>query len=420
MRTRTLLTRRDALSGAVLAGFAAALLISPIRAGWADAARSNAIPEPVGGLITRWRQDPFALGSYSYLARGARPADRVALGDPVGRTLFFAGEAASRRYPGTVHGAYLSGQQAAERLAETGARSVAIVGAGMAGLRAAQVLAGRGMRCTILEARNRIGGRIWTSRALGPPIDLGASWIHGTSGNPLTRLARQAGAETAVTDFEAYRLYNRAGRSLRWGETPGSFRDVVEVEHLYGADLADLSDDAIEEGEDFGGPEVIFPAGYDQLFAVLGSTCEMRPASPVTGIAYDDGGVALTVSGGTVTADAALVTVPLGVLKAGSIAFAPALPARKREAIARLGMGLLNKVCLRFDRIFWDREAVWIGYVGPERGRFAAWLNMAPFLGQPVLVAFNSGRAAAAIEVMSDEAILAEAMSALRAMYGAG
>jgi monoamine oxidase len=371
-------------------------------------------------LITRWRQDPFALGSYSFLGRGAQPADRVALGEPVGRTLFFAGEAANRRYPGTVHGAYLSGQQAAEHLAETGARSVAIVGAGIAGLRAAQILAGHGVRCTILEARNRIGGRIWTNRALGPPIDLGASWIHGTRGNPLTRLADEAGAEIEETDFEAYRLYDQAGRILRWSETPESFRDVVEIEHLYGADLADLSDDAVEEGEGFGGSEVIFPGGYDQLFAVLDSPCELRPASPVTAIAYDDDGVALTVSGGRVSADAALVTVPLGVLKAGSIAFAPALPARKRAAVARLGMGLLNKVCLRFDRMFWDREAVWIGYVGPERGRFAAWLNLAPFVGQPVLVAFNSGRAAAAIEAMRDDAILAEAMAVLGAMYGAG
>lgn len=415
-----MLTRRGTLLGATLTATAGALATTPSLWAQARIGRRSTIPDPIGALITRWRHDPYALGAYSFLARGARLEDRASLAAPVGGTLYFAGEAASRRYPSTVHGALLSGQHAAERLAVSGARFVAIVGAGIAGLRAAQILTERRVRCVVLEARDRIGGRIWTNRDLGLPIDLGASWIHGTRGNPLTGMARRAGAETAETDFERYRLYDAAGQAMGWRQTPPWFQDVVLYEQGFGADLVDLSDAAFDEGEEFRGAEVIFPRGYDQLFPVLEGPYETRLSSPVTEIAYGGTGVTVTVGGETVSADAALVTVPLGVLKAGVITFAPALPAQKQEAIDRLGMGLLNKVVLQFDEVFWDQNAVWIGYVGPARGRFAVWLNLAPFVGAPVLMAFNAGRAADAIEAQPDDAILAEAMSALRAIYGRG
>jgi len=77
---------------------------------------------------------------------------------------------------------------------------VIVIGAGMAGLPAARTLAMKGHKVTVLEARDRIGGRGHTSR-LWPdtPMDLGASWIHGITGNPLTRLADQAGAKRFPT-----------------------------------------------------------------------------------------------------------------------------------------------------------------------------------------------------------------------------
>ena len=117
-------------------------------------------------------------------------------------------------------------------------------------------------------------------------------------------------------------------------------------------------------------------------------------------------------------ADSVVVTVPLGVLKAGTIAFDPPLPVDKLGAIERLGMGLLDKVYLRFDQVFWDAEREFIGYVGPSRDRFVTWLNMAAYTGDPILLAFNAASAADAIEGHTDEEILAEAMGALRAMYG--
>jgi monoamine oxidase len=73
-------------------------------------------PEPVGVLVTRWAADPFARGSYSFLAVGAGPDDQEALAAPVGDRLAFAGEATHSEFFATVHGAYLSGLREADRI----------------------------------------------------------------------------------------------------------------------------------------------------------------------------------------------------------------------------------------------------------------------------------------------------------------
>ena len=74
------------------------------------------VPEPTGKLITRWARDPFARGSYSYPAVDSTPEDRTVLAEPVGGRVYFAGEATNSDYFGTVHGAFLSGQDEAARL----------------------------------------------------------------------------------------------------------------------------------------------------------------------------------------------------------------------------------------------------------------------------------------------------------------
>ncbi len=74
------------------------------------------LPEPAGALVTRWAADPFARGSYSFLAVGSSPDDQRALAEPVGDRLHFAGEATQEEFFATVHGAYLSGLREAERI----------------------------------------------------------------------------------------------------------------------------------------------------------------------------------------------------------------------------------------------------------------------------------------------------------------
>src|SRR5688572_9317130 len=73
---------------------------------------------------------------------------------------------------------------------------VLVLGAGMSGLAAARELRRAGCQVTVLEGRSRLGGRTWTDHALGLPMDMGASWIEGTRGNPLTTLAAELGVRT--------------------------------------------------------------------------------------------------------------------------------------------------------------------------------------------------------------------------------
>ena len=121
----------SAAGGAVVVGFAAC---KPARA------ESRRL---VGSIRTNWSRDPYAWGSYSYIARGASRRDVGALAAPVDGMLFFAGEAANPRRTSTVHAAYESGQRVAEFVLEGEARSVAIVGAGMSGLSAAHAFVRR-------------------------------------------------------------------------------------------------------------------------------------------------------------------------------------------------------------------------------------------------------------------------------------
>ena len=75
-------------------------------------------------------------------------------------------------------------------------RSVIVIGSGISGVTAAKALSDRGFYVTVLEARSRLGGRIATDWSMGCPVDLGAAFIHGSHGNPLTEITREAGLRT--------------------------------------------------------------------------------------------------------------------------------------------------------------------------------------------------------------------------------
>lgn len=375
------------------------------------------VPNPVGSIVTRWRADPFSVGSYSFLAVGSTPEDRETLAASQDGVLYFAGEATSRNFPSTVHGALRSGQDAADEMLARNPTSALVIGAGASGLAAAQDLAAAGVQVTVLEARQRTGGRVFTDSSLGIPLDLGASWIHGVDGNPLTELADAIGADRAATDYNNYRARNAEGVVVSASELPEDFRDVTVIEHEYAADVGDLSDEATDEGIEFSGGDVIFPDGYQPVIESMIDGYGVETGMIVESIAYGSAGVTVSTGGTTYEADLVLVTVPLGVLKAGSIVFDPPLGEAKREAIDRLGMGLLNKVYLQFEERFWEPDVDVFGYVGEKRGFFAEWLNIAKFTGEPILVGFNAASAADDLEALTDEEVVAEAMVAIRNMY---
>ncbi|MCB0158048.1 MAG: FAD-dependent oxidoreductase, partial [Caldilineaceae bacterium] len=111
-------------------------------------------------------------------------------------------------------------------------------------------------------------------------------------------------------------------------------------------------------------------------------------------------------------------TLPLGVLQQGAVSFAPALPRAKQDAIHALGSGLLNKAWLRFPHAFWPREPEMINYVPATPGRWAEWLNLYHYTGEPILLGFNAGSYGSTLEAWTDAAIIADAMDVLRTIYG--
>jgi monoamine oxidase len=399
---------------------------------------SSSVPDPDGFVITRWRADPFALGSYSYLAVGSAPDDRRALAAPLGDRLFFAGEATSVAHPATVHGAAASGERAAAEVlavADPGA-SALVIGAGAAGLAAAATLQDEDVAVTVVEARDRSGGRIWTDHSLGAAVDLGASWIHGVDANPVAEQAQALGLATAPTDYDDHQAYFDDGSPLSdagWAEAEAAvaadplaarsdplsrwYANVL-IEHEYAGPLHDLAPDYDEGEADLGG-DVLFPDGYGALTDAAAADLDVRLGQVVTAIDHVGDGVVVTTDGDEHTADHAIVTLPLGVLKAGAVAFSPALPADKQEAVARLGMGLLDKAALRFPDVFWDETTDFISWIDPEaRGRWGSFLNLWPVTGVPILVGFNAADYAEELEARTDDAVVDEAMTVLRRIYG--
>lgn len=341
---------------------------------------------------------------------------------------------------------------------------VLVLGAGIAGLAAARTLVDKGLRVIVLEARDRIGGRLWTDSSLGLPLDLGASWIHGVNGNPITKLAKNFGAQTVVTNEDNGVVYNFDG-----SEIPDS--EYVKMEDLFESiydEVAQMQDDtdedmplqqafdtviadrnlsteelrrlqfviqgnfALELGadpdalslwewdqdEEFGGDQVVFPGGYGQIANGLAKGLDIRLNVKVAGISHGADGVQVETSSGMFLADKAVVTFPLGVLKQAGVKFAPPLPESKQSAINRLDMGVLNKVYLKFSKVFWDEGIETISYVGEEVGEWRDWLSFETYVGEPVLMAFHGGAKGYAIEEFSDDEIIAGAMKTLRVIYG--
>lgn len=124
----------------------------------------------------------------------------------------------------------------------------------------------------------------------------------------------------------------------------------------------------------------------------------------VTKIGRRYNGVKVTVENGTTfMADAAVVTVPLGVLKSKTITFEPKLPDWKEEAIDDLGVGIENKIALHFDQVFWP-NVEFLGVVAETSYGCSYFLNLHKATGHAVLIYMPAGKLARDIEKMSDEA----------------
>lgn len=340
---------------------------------------------------------------------------------------------------------------------------VIIIGAGMAGVGAARALADAGRDVIVLEARDRLGGRVWSQPWGAATLDFGANWIHGTEGNPLTELAQRFGVQLVPTDAERFVLYDAQGRRVadrriaageaalsEWlgtlaeqgpdvslaeaiqrslpeaglsaqaqADLPVWLRFLVQDE--YAADPADLASNFAHLDDDFDGPDATLPQGYGQLVRGLAQGLEVSLGQVVRAIDYSGAQVLVSTQSDTWQAQRAIVTLPLGVLKAGTVRFTPELPARKQQAIQRLGFGLLNKLVLRFPSVFWDRQADAIGVLSADPALAAyGFINVHRYTGEPILAWYVGAQYARDLEALPDAEVAASALRALRTVYGAG
>ncbi|MBE2997666.1 FAD-dependent oxidoreductase [Nocardiopsis sp. HNM0947] len=342
-----------------------------------------------------------------------------------------------------------------------------VVGAGMAGLAAADRLAEAGERVTVIEGQARTGGRIHSVHDWeGTVLDAGASWMHGDENNPLSALVRDTGVRTTAFNRTTETAYDPKGRRLLFdrhrrnmedvnllhehmywttvgaGEREsmeegidqalldanlfrGRARDAKEIAHRlaegdHGAEPEEIAFAAVASLHEFSGDDVVFPDGMSQLTDHLARGLDVRLEHVVTSIAHDGDGVRVAVDtpdgDETLTADRVLVTLPLGVLKAGQVAFEPGLPEDKTGAVERLGNGRLEKLFLRFDDVFWGDAEVLV-HLGTEEGTWFHWYAAQRVLGAPVLICRNGGRAARFLAQMEEGEVVEHAMASIRTMF---
>ena len=344
---------------------------------------------------------------------------------------------------------------------------VAVIGAGAAGLAAADELHRKGFAVGVLEARDRIGGRILTHRdARVPlPIELGAEFVHGEAPET-SRILRDAGRLILEVEGDTWEAENgriRHGAS-HWKEIDRLFRKIdasgpdlsfaeflarrpggkslaqareearLFVQGFHAADVEEISTCSLagtDSSEARNSGRVL--EGYDQIPAWLARDLgsALRLGCPVTEIAWEPGRVELmTGAGDRIQARAAVVTVPLGVLQAppdapGAIRFRPE-PPRLRETLGQLAMGSVLRLT------FWFREAPWkqdlaglpkngsldcLGFLFTGDETFAVWWTAHP-VRAPLAVAWCGGPPAAALSGRPSGEIADRALHALATHLG--
>ena len=330
---------------------------------------------------------------------------------------------------------------------------ILIIGAGVAGLTAARDLTAAGARVLVLEARDRLGGRILTNHTPDGPVELGAEFVHGAVEETLS-VAREAALALRETDRGAPRaadaeegpadFFSAMDVVLAFATADGpdeSFQHLVDrvdvapelkaqclglVEGYHAADPArigvrSLLKNTAADERPAANRQFRFVGGYDGLVAAIFRRVdpklgEVRLNTVATAVTWGPERVVVrTATGEELAAPQLIVTVPLGVLKAGAIEFSPRLP-DKEEAISRLEMGDAERVslCLASD-----------AWVAPDRfppGGFLLtgeppfpvwWVSRPPPF--PVVTGWAGGRNARALAQMSGAERVEAAVAAMAA-----
>lgn len=333
---------------------------------------------------------------------------------------------------------------------------VIIIGAGAAGLGAAQKLSAEGLRVAVIEARSRVGGRIYTEHTVsaGVPIELGAEFIHGKPRESFD-LAEAAhltlcdGCQRHImmrgsTVDTSNEFMSKIGRVMAeigtTGEEDQSFQQFLDAHcddeevkraatlfvqgfHAARADRIGvqglkLMNDAADSID--GDSQSRIQNGYDELIVWL------RQQSVAAGVEFHVNAVVeevnwsrndvevLTRDGCDFRASSAIITLPLGVLQSGSVAFNPELP-EKQNAARSIEMGQAIKVIFVFRERFWEPLEFWadLCFVHAPELRIPTWWTQLP-VRAPVLVGWAGGTVAEKMLESDNAAVIDAALDSLR------
>ena len=325
---------------------------------------------------------------------------------------------------------------------------IIIIGAGVAGLAAAERLRASGLHPLVLEASDRIGGRVRSDRSDGV-VELGAEFVHGARA-ATWEILKRANLKTRPyeVDDSAPRRFSYGGvlQPIDWALADQIEAYVARGERYSGPDIsltewfdqiapagdpaATLARDRIARTE-AASPGVLsalalarerqlntagwdnfrLPDGYDAVAATMAEGARIRLNAPVAGVSWASAGAVVSLaSGETVAARAVIVTASLGVLQRGLIHFDPILPRRKRDAIGRLRMGPASKLILWFRRAFWPA----FSFLGADR-QLPSWWRAAE---ATALVGFAGGPDAVRLGMLGERAAIEIALAELTALFG--
>lgn len=334
-----------------------------------------------------------------------------------------------------------------------------IIGAGAAGLAAGRKLADAGQSILIVEARDRIGGRIWTDEQFADfPIDLGAEFIHGETAVTHT-LVEAAGFHTLAAPRKAYLQIAAEGTLRALAQLPAELATTVQALYAAYAELAqltwrhDLSLADFLRGRGFHADAIALAdvllaqtccasietlscadlaremrvdhAGVHEYRILEGYTALLRHYSrdlpillkaPVELLRWSERGVELVANGQSLHAARCIITLPIGVLQSGRLRFDPPLPPAKAQAISAFRMEPGTKLMYRFQEQLWDDMFVYACHTGlaarwwtPGYGRHGA---------NHLLCCYVTASRARQIDAMPEAAALALGLTEIAALMG--
>ncbi|GAB6023869.1 Lysine-specific histone demethylase 1B [Chamberlinius hualienensis] len=322
--------------------------------------------------------------------------------------------------------------------------NVIVIGAGISGLAAARHLQNLGIKTTVMEARQRIGGRICDDTSFNVCIGKGAQIVTGVINNPITLICEQTGLKmrflgekcdiftdcgqlvdliidkdvenhfnntldlvagwrkTAIQDESLYNkvfdAHNKLVKERMLKISDEKMRlfhfHLSNLEYACGSHLSQVSAMHWDQNEcynQFSGDHTMLWDGYSAAVKKLAQGLDIQLGKIVKCIDYSSSNIVKVFlkNGEVFAANKVLVTVPLAILQAEDIEFIPALPKIKKEALQRLGAGALEKVVLQFSECFWSSKikgADFFGYISPnleDRGQFPLFWDMSHYGNGP-------------------------------------